>query len=49
LGRKYGNYEAFLKAALMSAEELGVESEIIRVMDLEVLPCNNLFLKGEQR
>ncbi|HJX03448.1 MAG TPA: NAD(P)H-dependent oxidoreductase, partial [Dehalococcoidia bacterium] len=31
----------FLKAALMGAEELGVESEIIRVMDLKVLPCNS--------
>lgn len=39
-GRKNGNCEAFLKTALMGAEELGVESEIIRVMDLKVLPCN---------
>ena len=38
-GKKHGNSEAFLKAALMEAEELGVESEIIRAMDLKVLPC----------
>jgi multimeric flavodoxin WrbA/uncharacterized Zn finger protein (UPF0148 family) len=38
-GRKNGNSEAFLKAALMGAEELGVQSEIIRAMDLKVLPC----------
>src|SRR4030043_2196476 len=40
-GKKNGDSEAFLKAALMGAEELGVESEIIRVMDLKVLPCNS--------
>jgi multimeric flavodoxin WrbA len=39
-GRKNGNCETFLKAAMMGAEELGVKSEIIRVMDLKVLPCN---------
>jgi len=39
-GRKNGNGETFLKAALMGAEELGIESEIIRVHDLKVLPCN---------
>jgi multimeric flavodoxin WrbA len=40
-GRKFSNCEAFLKTALMSAEELGVKTEIIRVMDLKVLPCNS--------
>jgi multimeric flavodoxin WrbA len=40
-GKKHGNSEAFLKSALMGAEELGVESEIIRVMDLKVLPCTS--------
>ena len=40
-GRKNGNSEAFLKSALMGAEEQGVESEIIRVTDLKVLPCNS--------
>ncbi len=38
-GRKNGNSETFLKAALMAAEELGVQSEIIRATDLNVLPC----------
>jgi multimeric flavodoxin WrbA/uncharacterized Zn finger protein (UPF0148 family) len=40
-GRKYGNCEAFLKAALMAAEEDGVESEIIRAIDLKILPCTS--------
>lgn len=40
-GRKNGNSEAFLKAALMAAEEDGVESEIIRAMDLKILPCTS--------
>jgi multimeric flavodoxin WrbA len=39
-GRKNGNSENFLKTALMAADELGVESEIIRMNDLKVLPCN---------
>jgi multimeric flavodoxin WrbA len=39
-GRKNGNSETFLKAAMMGAEELGVPSEIIRVMDHKVLPCD---------
>lgn len=42
-GRKHGNSEHFLKAALMAAEEEGVESEIIRAMDLKVLPCNSCW------
>jgi multimeric flavodoxin WrbA/uncharacterized Zn finger protein (UPF0148 family) len=40
-GRKHGNSEALLKAALMAAEELGAESEIIRVMDYKVQPCKS--------
>lgn len=40
-GRKNGNCEAFLKAALMAAEEEGVESEIIRAMDIKILPCTS--------
>lgn len=39
-GRKNGNSETLLKAAAMGAEELGAETEIIRAMDLRVLPCN---------
>ncbi|MCL4371251.1 MAG: flavodoxin family protein [Chloroflexi bacterium] len=42
-GRKHGNSEHFLKAALMAAEEEGVESQIIRAMDLKVLPCNSCW------
>ncbi len=38
-GRKNGNSETLLKEALMRAEELGVETEIIRAMDLTVKPC----------
>jgi multimeric flavodoxin WrbA len=38
-GRKNGNSEILLKEALMAAEELGVESEIIRAMGLRVKPC----------
>jgi multimeric flavodoxin WrbA/uncharacterized Zn finger protein (UPF0148 family) len=38
-GRKNGNSEYLLKEALMGAEELGVESEIIRAMELRVKPC----------
>ena len=40
-GRKNGNSEAFLKAALMAAQEDGVESEIIRALDLKILPCTS--------
>ncbi len=38
-GRKDGNNEILLKEALMAAGEMGVESEIIRAMDLRVKPC----------
>jgi len=38
-GRLKGNSEILLKEALMGAEELGVESEIIRAMELRVKPC----------
>ncbi len=38
-GRKNGNCEILLKEALMAAEELGVQSEIIRAMELRVKPC----------
>jgi multimeric flavodoxin WrbA len=40
-GRKNGNSEAFLKAALMAAQEDGVESEIIRATELKILPCTS--------
>jgi len=38
-GRVNGNSEILLKEALMAAEELGVQSEIIRAMELRVKPC----------
>ncbi len=38
-GRKNGNSEVFLKTALMAAEEEGVESEIIRAIELKITPC----------
>ena len=40
-GRKNSNCEHFLKAALMAAEEEGVESEIIRLMDFKLKPCDS--------
>jgi multimeric flavodoxin WrbA/uncharacterized Zn finger protein (UPF0148 family) len=38
-GRLNGNSEILLKEALMGAEEIGVESEIIRAMELRVKHC----------
>jgi multimeric flavodoxin WrbA len=38
-GRKNGNSETFLKTALMAAEEDGVETEIIRAIELKITPC----------
>lgn len=40
-GRKNGNSEILLKEALMGADELGlgINSEIIRLMDLKIQPC----------
>jgi multimeric flavodoxin WrbA len=38
-GRPKGNSEILLKEALMAAEELGMESEIIRAMELTIKPC----------
>jgi len=38
-GRKNGNSEILLKEAAMGAEELGMESEIIRAMELRVKQC----------
>jgi len=42
-GRKNGNCEFLLKEAAMGAEELGVETEIIRAMELKVLPCKGCW------
>jgi multimeric flavodoxin WrbA/uncharacterized Zn finger protein (UPF0148 family) len=38
-GRVNGNGEILLKEALMAAEELGVQSEIVHAMELRVKPC----------
>ena len=38
-GRKLGNSEIMVKEALMGAEELGTEVEIIRMHDLSIKPC----------
>lgn len=40
-GRKNGNSEILLKEAMMGAEEIlsGIETEIIRAMDLRIKPC----------
>ena len=38
-GRINGNSEILLKEALMAAEEYGIQSEIIRAMELRVKPC----------
>ncbi len=38
-GRKNGNSEMLLKHALMAAEKLGVETEIVRAMEHDVKPC----------
>jgi len=38
-GRKMGNSEIMLKEALMAAEALGAEVEIIRLIDLDIKPC----------
>lgn len=38
-GKRNGNSEILIKEALMGAEELGVEVEMIRMLDLEIQPC----------
>lgn len=38
-GRKMGNSEILLKEALMAAEEVGVEVELLRLHDLNIKPC----------
>jgi multimeric flavodoxin WrbA/uncharacterized Zn finger protein (UPF0148 family) len=38
-GRKLGNTEIAVKEALMGAEELGAEVELVRLMDLNIKPC----------
>ena len=38
-GRKMGNSEILLREALMGAEELGSETEIISLLDVDIKPC----------
>jgi multimeric flavodoxin WrbA len=38
-GRKMGNCEILIKEALMGAEELGVDVEIVRLLDLDIRHC----------
>jgi len=38
-GRKMSNTEILVKEALMGAEEMGAEVEIVRLMDLNIKPC----------
>jgi multimeric flavodoxin WrbA len=38
-GKKNGNSEILLKEAAMGAEESGVETEIIRAMEMRIKPC----------
>jgi multimeric flavodoxin WrbA len=38
-GRLKGNCEILLKEALIAAEERGVQTEIIRAMELRIKPC----------
>jgi multimeric flavodoxin WrbA len=38
-GRKMSNTEILVKEALMGAEEMGAEVEIVRLMDLNIRPC----------
>ena len=42
-GRRNGNTEILVKEALMGAEELGIEVELLRMLDLEIENC--LFCK----
>ncbi|MGD8834186.1 MAG: flavodoxin family protein [Desulfobacteraceae bacterium] len=52
-GRKLSNTEIVVKEALMGAQEMGAQVEIVRLMDLEIKPCTgcnacvvSLFEKG---
>lgn len=38
-GRKMGNCEILLKEAMMGAEDVGAEVEIVRMRDLDIRPC----------
>ena len=38
-GRKNGNTETYMKIALMEAKKMGVDVELIRLNECNVLPC----------
>ena len=38
-GRRMGNTEVLMKEALMGAEEMGAEVELIRMLDLDIGYC----------
>lgn len=43
-GEKMGNTEIVVKEALMGAEEMGAEVELVRLMDLNIKPCTGCQL-----
>jgi multimeric flavodoxin WrbA len=43
-GRKMQNTEILVKEAMMAAEELGVDVGMIRLLDLDIKPCNGCTL-----
>ncbi len=52
-GRRMGNTEVLVKEALMGAQELGAEVELVRLNDLKLKPCTgcnrcfeDMFTKG---
>ena len=50
-GWKNGNCETYIRAAAKGAKEFGVETEIIRAVDLKVLPCRGCMacsVKGQR-
>ena len=47
-GRKMGNSEILLREALMGAEELGSETEIISLLDVDIKPCTRLLTRNSR-
>ena len=50
-GRKLSNTGILVKEALMGAQEMGAEVEIVRLMDLDIKPCTGCRLcrKGDMK
>ncbi len=40
-GRTFGNSELLLREALMGAEEMGAETEMVRINDFDIKPCTS--------